>query len=349
MNFKSHMQIYQIHQNNNQIEFYFGNYDFTQNDSLRIMFNDFMKMDYMKNSTIRIGKYKIILSNITVSKHILHKYWRCACYNITLPYISTENLHENLFKNQNILQLLKKYYIRVYNDNKLNVIKIYINIFNMDKHDLNKNERLLLNELYKLNKYIICDNKNCTNKCNNKNVVKCTYGNLYNNYMINIKNTTFEKKINEIPLCKICEDNLLEQQCYICLTMFTKNDKIINKCGNINHSMHYSCKTEEQNKILQNISSDTNINVLLVCGICKQQNNKYLNIDDFKNHYNIPEEDDVDSEYDGDNDDYDDYDDYDNDDNDDNDDADNIDNDDILRLCDDEIIDHIYMELIYGT
>jgi hypothetical protein len=342
MNVKSQMQIYHIH--NNRLEFYFGNYDFTKNESLKEMFNNFMQMDYMKNSTIRIGKYKIILSNITVSKHILKKYWSCSCYNITLPYISTENLHENLFKNHNILQLLQKYYIRVYNDNKLNVIKIYINIFNMDKNDLYKNRRLLLDELHKLNKYITCDNKNCTNKCNNTDVVKCTYGNLYNNYMINIKNTTFEKKINEIPLCKICEDNLLEQQCYICLTMFTKNDKIINKCGNVTHSIHYSCKTEEQNKILQNISCDTNINVLLVCGICKQQNNKYLNIDDFKNHYNIPEEDNIDSEYDYDYDYDDDDDDYDDDES-----EDDVGNEDILRLCDDEIIDHIYMELIYGT
>jgi len=284
--------------NNKTCEIYIGIHDISNFDDIARMFGKFLEKLSCKAVDYKL--YRTIIYLDVVNRDVynyVYSYWRGINYNITLPMIDKDIIFEEIYDNENIRNGINNYFIRYYKDNITNTIKLYINIFNISCRD-EEIYSLLCEELTKLNKYIRCENVSCDNKCDNKNVIIPQTGKLF--YTddsktiegLSIMNKSHSRNINEIPLCSVCRDNLLKQDCYLCLEQFDIKSNIVYKCDNINHAVHSNCDKEHQDTIIKNTNETTytsNLNGLINCGYCRQQHNKYFNKEKYKRRMNIIE------------------------------------------------------------
>lgn len=281
------------------LEIYIGINDMNIFENIKKMFNTFLqKLSYKR---INYKQYKTIIFLNNYNKDIykyVNTYWQGINYNITLPNIDENNISNELLYNKNLLDNIDKFYIRYYNGNITNTIKLYINIFNVNYKKNDEIYELLITEIKKLNKYISCENVNCNNNCDNNGIVIPYCGKLFytNNETtldkLSVINSTHNRNIDNIPLCLSCKDELLKQECYLCLEEFNIKSNIVYKCDNINHSIHSECDKQHENTIIKksNIANFTNnLNGLISCGCCRGQNNKVFCKDKYKYKMNIIE------------------------------------------------------------
>lgn len=283
----------------NILEIYIGTNDMNKFENIREMFDKFLKRLPYEEVNYRQYKTIIVLNNINkdIYKYV-NTFWQGINYNITLPYIDEDIINQKLLYNKNLLDNIDKFYIRYYYSNITKTIKLYINILHINYKKNDEIYKLLISEITKLNKYISCENVNCNNNCDNNELVIPHYGKLFytNNETtlnkLSVINSTHNRNIDNIPLCLSCKDELLKQECYLCLEEFNIESNIVYKCNNINHSIHNNCNKKHEDTIIKKLdvaNFTNNLTGLIYCGCCRQQNNKHFCKDKYKHQKNIIE------------------------------------------------------------
>ena len=282
------------------LKLYIGRVDLKKYPNITEIFNNFI--NNILFSKIQYNNYNIMITLAHTSSGLykyISSYWKGMSYNIVLPHIPQEIIEREIVKNNILMDKFNNYYVRQYIDNRTGNIKIYINFIGIKKiyEDM---EEIINNEVIKLNKYIKCENVNCSNMCNNKNIVKSQTGDMFYRDTVRtigkleVKNTKCFRQMYEIPLCKECNYKLKDTDCYLCLEKLTGNITYI--CENIQHSVHSSCYIDNEKSVIKNVDGVNladNLKSIVQCGYCRKNSGKYFNLYRYKLANNIVEPDDI--------------------------------------------------------